>query len=271
MTERGYLPIEGGELNYAVDGEGEPVVFVHAGIANLEMWDEQIEAFTNAGFRVIRYDTRGFGWTKTESVPFNNRRDLAAVLDFFQVERAHLIGCSRGGQIALDFALEFPDRVRSLVPVCAGIGGAPFVDAPDEMPTFEEMEKTYEAGDWDKLAGMEVDVFVIGFHRTADQVQAGLRERVYAMSRMNMGRADGEPQPIPLDPPAYGRLDDIKVPTLVIIGALDGRATVEMADVLTARIAGARKLVIENAAHVPSMEYPELFNREVIAFLKSVQ
>ncbi len=129
-----------------MDGEGEPVVLIHAGIANLRMWDEQVPALADS-YRVIRYDTRGFGRTETEDVPFSNRADIAALLDHLGEESAHLVGISRAGQIALDFALESPERVRSLVVATGGISG---YDAPDDDSSLcEQAEKLWEAKDWE--------------------------------------------------------------------------------------------------------------------------
>lgn len=92
------------------------------------MWDAQVEALRDA-YRVIRHDTRGFGRTETDAVEFWNRADIAALLDHLGERSAHLIGLSRGAQIALDFALEFPERVRSLTFSGGGVGG---YDAPVE-------------------------------------------------------------------------------------------------------------------------------------------
>ena len=92
------------------------------------MWDDQVAALQDA-YRVIRYDTRGYGETETEAVSFSNRADIAALLDHLGEESAHVVGLSRGGIIALDFALEFPDRVRSLTVAAGGVGG---YESPNE-------------------------------------------------------------------------------------------------------------------------------------------
>jgi 3-oxoadipate enol-lactonase len=78
-TDSGFVETNGGRIYYEVDGDGEPVVLIHAGIANLRMWDGQVPALADR-YRVIRYDTRGFGRTETEDVPFSNRDDITAVL-----------------------------------------------------------------------------------------------------------------------------------------------------------------------------------------------
>src|SRR5919108_2756135 len=101
----GFLETNGARIYHEVEGLGEPILFVHAGVADLTMWDDQVAAIRDA-YRCIRYDTRGFGRTETAPVPFSNRADIAALLDHVGEASAHLVGLSRGAMIALDFALE---------------------------------------------------------------------------------------------------------------------------------------------------------------------
>src|SRR5688500_19828546 len=121
-NESATLETNGARIHYEVEGDGEPLVLIHAGVANLRMWDDQATALRDA-YRVIRYDTRGFGRTETDAVPFSNRADIAALLDHLGEASAHVLGLSRGGSIALDFTLEHPDRVPSLIVAAGGIGG----------------------------------------------------------------------------------------------------------------------------------------------------
>src|SRR5919108_6367792 len=120
--ESGFLETNGARIYYEIDGAGEPLVLIHAGVANLCMWDEQVTAFRDE-YRVVRYDTRGFGRTETDAVEFSNRADLAALLDHLGETAAHVVGMSRAGSIALDFAIEYPDRVRSLTVAAGGVSG----------------------------------------------------------------------------------------------------------------------------------------------------
>jgi pimeloyl-ACP methyl ester carboxylesterase len=121
-AENGFLETDGARIHYEVEGSGDPVLFIHAGIANLRMWDDQAAALLDR-YRVIRYDTRGYGETETEAVSFSNRADAAAVLDHLGEASAHVVGLSRGAVISLDFTLERPDRVRSLTVAAGGISG----------------------------------------------------------------------------------------------------------------------------------------------------
>jgi len=122
MTESGFVDFNHGRIYYEADGEGPALTLIHAGVANLRQWDEQVPAFAER-FRVIRYDTRTFGRTTSENVEISNRADLAAVLDHLGVTQTAVLGLSRGGSIAVDFTLDYPDRVTALIAVSAGLGG----------------------------------------------------------------------------------------------------------------------------------------------------
>src|SRR5262245_31947162 len=130
-TETGYAPVKGGELYYEVAGEGRPMVLVHAGVSTLRMWDAQMDAFTKQ-HRVVRYDTRGFGKSRTEAVEFSNRQDLRDVMKHVGMDKAVIIGVSRSGQIVVDFTVELPDMVDVLIPVAAGLSGNWEFDPPKE-------------------------------------------------------------------------------------------------------------------------------------------
>ena len=105
--QAGFIDAPGARLYYEVEGDGPALTLIHAGVAHLRMWDDQVTAWRDR-FRVIRYDTRGFGRTLTDDVPYSNRADLQAVLDALGIERTHLLGLSRGSMIATDFTVENP-------------------------------------------------------------------------------------------------------------------------------------------------------------------
>ena len=263
-TDSGFVETNGARIYYEVEGEGEPVVLIHAGIANLRMWDEQVPALSDA-YRVIRYDTRGFGRTETEDVPFSNRADIAALLDHLGEESAHLVGVSRAGQIALDFALEFPQQVRSLVVAAGGIGG---YEAPGGDPSvWEEPEKLWEAKDWAKLADWETDYWVNGPGQASDRADVRVRDTVHEWILTNYQAEKAEGQPQPLDPVAVGRLHELQVPLLVILGTLDEPGTSASMRHLAESVPHARLEPFEGAAHMLNMEQPERFNRLLREFL----
>ena len=112
------VEVPGARLSYDVAGtpSAPAIVFVHAGVATRAMWDPQFDDLARDHY-VIRYDTRGYGESPGDDVEFADRTDLVAVLDAAGAATACLVGCSRGGRIALDVALDAPERVTGLVTI----------------------------------------------------------------------------------------------------------------------------------------------------------
>ncbi len=121
--------LNGAQFYYEVAGAGPPLVLVHAGIADRNMWDEQWHVFAQH-YQVIRYDRRGYGQTTLVDEPYAHYQDLYALLNFLGIKQAHMLGCSMGGTTALDFALAYPARVSSLIAVACRPEGYVFTSAP---------------------------------------------------------------------------------------------------------------------------------------------
>jgi pimeloyl-ACP methyl ester carboxylesterase len=263
-TESGTLVTNGARIYYEADGVGDPIVMVHAGVANLRMWDEQVAALRDF-YRVIRYDTRGFGRTETDAVEFSNRADIAALLDHLDARSAHVVGLSRGGQIALDFAIEYPDRVRSLVVAAGGVGG---YDAGDEAPDgWEQVEAWTAAHDWDRVAEWETAYWADGPGQPSDRVDPAIRAKVHEWILTTYQAEKEEGQPQPLDPPAAGRLGELRVPLLVMLGTLDDPGTSASMRHLAQSVPGARLEVFDGSAHMLNLEQPDRFNALLLEFL----
>lgn len=269
------VPVRGGRtLAAEAVGDGPPVVLIHAGIADLRMWDDVVPALA-ARHRVVRYDLPGFGRSQLAGDVVDPTEDLEAVLDAFAVERAALVGCSLGGRIALEFALARPQRVTALLLVAPGLRDHSF--SALVRRAGEEEDEAFERRDFASAAEAMVRVWVIGPRRTAADVDPSVIERVREMCVRSYElyadalSAGGEPQDSDgPDPPASARLGEIAVPTLVLVGDADVPDMLQIADRLEAGIPGARKVVWADVAHVPPMERPGEFGRLALDFLAGV-
>jgi pimeloyl-ACP methyl ester carboxylesterase len=264
----GFAEINGAQIYYEIAGAGQPVVFVHAGIADRRMWDAQFEAFAEH-YRVLRYDHRGMGKSSMPPGPFALRDDLSALMRHFDLAPAVLIGCSMGGSAALDCVLEHPDAARALVLVGAGVSGNTLEPGDEMKQLWEQVDELAGKGDLDGANEIELRMWVDGVRRTPAQVDPAVRALVREMNLASFTRdaehQQGQPQP--LEPPAFGRLDEVRAPALVIVGSDDQPLIVQTADILASQIPGARKVVMKGLAHVPNMEQPTQFNQIVLDFL----
>lgn len=258
--------INGARIHYRREGAGFPILMLHAGIADSRMWQPQADEFARH-FDVIRPDTRGFGESELPPRRWSPVGDVIALMDELSLKPAHVIGCSMGGALAIDLALDHPARVSKLVLVGSGVGGANFGKKYPEI--FAEVRAADDAKDFEALNEAEARLFLDGPRRPRGHIGGELRELFLDMNGRTMHN-DFDSAPMDeLDPPAIGRLNEITAPTLVVIGDEDIPPVLDNIDLLMGSIKGARKAVIHDAAHLPNLEHPEEFNRIVLDFLQS--
>lgn len=262
------IPVPGGHINVVIEGDGPPIVLIHAGIADLRAWDDLVPYLVAAGHRVIRYDCRGFGSSVTDAVEYSNRADLRAVLDAAGVARTVLVGNSRGAMIALDTILESPERAAGFVWVGGGIGGFEGETSAEEQAIFEAADAAELAGDVETLLDLEVRIWVDGVGQPTTRVPARIREAVRDMNRPLLDPKRAMGSPIPLGSSANDRLGEIEVPVLAVVGALDVSDTRAAAARLEAAVSGARMVVIPDVAHMVGMEVPEHLAELIIEFVQ---
>jgi pimeloyl-ACP methyl ester carboxylesterase len=265
-----YMQIDGAQVYYEEAGQGRALVLVHAGFVDSRMWDAQFEAFAQH-YRTVRFDQRGFGKSDALEGPVDRSLDLLHLLQHLGIEQAVLVGCSLGGEVILDFALQHPHMVSALVPVSTVPGGFEMQGEPPAE--LFEMMAALEQNDVQRASELQLRLWVDGKFRQPQQVDAGVRQRAAEMNRIpieNKTFLKAVLAPVsPLDPPVAARLATIHVPVLIVAGALDHPEVLRAADVMEAAIPAAQKIILPESAHLPSMEQPKAFNRAVLAFLQS--
>jgi 3-oxoadipate enol-lactonase len=262
----GIVAVNGAQIAYDVAGNGPAVLLLHAGIGDRRMWDDQVPAFAEH-FTVVRFDARGFGETRKPDTPFAPYEDAIGLLDHLGISRAHIVGVSMGSQTAIEATIAAPERVSALVAVAARTGT---LVSSALRAGWERVDELYEAGDIAGAVEYELRMWVDGPDRDPDAVDPEMRERVREMNAALFTRDDEAGEEIPLDPPAAERLAEISAPTLIVYGDKDVMDARQAAGPLAAAILGAQLAVIPDAAHLPQMERPELFNEIVLGFLLEV-
>ena len=245
-----------GGIAYDVQGSGPIVVLLSGSNLDRRMWARETSWLSRA-HTVVRYDLRAHGESDTATTTFSHLGDLIALLDELKINKATLIGLSAGSTIALDAALEIPTRVDRIV--LSGPAPSGFV-SKQQMPFVADMMSALQARDYKKVSEVLLATSVFA---APPESQALVRQMVTENDRMwTIDRAlmKGPAQP------AMNRLESIKVPTLILIGEKDEYQR-EPAELLAARIPGARIVRVPGGGHLLNLTSPKEFQSAIEAFL----
>lgn len=256
----GFVRVGADSLFYEEAGEGPALILIHDGLVHREIWDAQFRAFSDR-FRVVRYDRRGYGSSSEATEAFSNVDDLRTLCDHLGIEDAGLVGMSSGGRLAIDFTLEYPERVTSLVLVGAVVRGFSYTQhfytrgghLPTDLAAAERRA-------W--FAAQDPYEMFSGNHEARERI----RELV-ADSRVFEHRPIPGSSAVPSPPDALGRLGEIEIPTLILVGEFDIPDVHAHAGAINAGIPGSRREIVMRAGHLVPIDQPETFNTLVMDFL----
>ncbi|MCP4166420.1 MAG: alpha/beta fold hydrolase [Chloroflexi bacterium] len=262
------LIIDDAAVHYQKAGAGNALVLIHAGIADMRMWDDQIDGFAEF-YQVIRFDVRGYGLSPNPAGTYQDHEILRKLLDHLGIVQTVLIGCSMGGNIAVDFTLAYPERVIALITVGSGLEGFEGSDQAEIKQSWSELEIPYEAGDMDTCADIILGMWCEGPRRTSEQVDSQVRARArdMALHMLAIPEASDLGEAEPLQPRALERLGEIRVPTLAIVGDQDYANQIEFAHYMAEHVSDAELVIMEDVAHLPNMEKAVEFNQSVLGWL----
>ena len=265
--------VNGVRLYYEVTGNGFPLVFVHEFAGDYRSWEPQVRFFSRR-YRVVVYNCRGYPPSDVPATPESYSElilveDLCQLLTFLGIRETHIVGLSMGGGVALNFALEHPDRCASLVIASAG-SGSTNVDQfrRDGMALVERLEKG-------GIAAVE-EHFVLSPARTTfrekdprgwEESRRQFLEHSALGSALTFRKVQLERKTIfELE----GGLRQLHTPTLLFIGDRDD-ACLEPAIFMRRCIPGAGLVVLPWSGHAVNLEEPDTFNRIVLDFLTASQ
>ncbi len=259
--------VPGIELFVCSQGQGEPVVLLHGHSLDLRVFDEVVPALVGAGFEVIRYDQRGHGRSASPPKGYgwgDHARDLRSVLAHLGHPSAHLVGLSKGGGIALEAAVRFPELARSLVVV------GPLVPDYPLPPEFWAFFKAFGKAIGER--GVEAATRELWLpHPLLRSAWENPRTRPLLEAMVTSFPA-GEYLATARDTPdrdwkLTDRLKEIAVPTLVVRGEHDTPEFSAMAGFVSSAINAARLVVIPQSGHLVPLEQPQTLASLLLSFL----
>ncbi|UCH23353.1 MAG: alpha/beta fold hydrolase [Deltaproteobacteria bacterium] len=260
------LTINNCKIYYEIDGEGDPLVLIMGLRRNIEWWCHQLPMLSKH-FKVIAFDNRGAGRSDKPVMEYSIRLfadDTAGLMEELNIQSANILGISMGGYIAQELAINYPDKVRSLILGCTSCGGKRAV-----LMSEERMQKfTTTAGlQPEEILRKNMDIYFSDSY--VNQYPEKIEEFVQISIRHYQPLDAFERQfDACLRHDAGDRLKQITAPTLIMTGNDDPLVPPENSNILHALIPGSKLSIFSGGRHCFFMETAERFNREVIDFFK---
>ncbi len=261
-----FIKANGIQMNYELLGkkDGPIVMLSHALGSSLLMWNPQRKAL-EPHFQVLRYDVRGHG--KSEAPPGAYTLDLlaedaVALLDALGIDNVHWVGLSMGGMIGQSVALNYPRRLNSLA-LCDTAAAI----APDAQPLWQERIDAVREKGVESLVDLTLERwFTPSFLKLNSYMLKIIRREFLATPAKGfLGCIEAIRKLNYLD-----RLSEIKTPTLIMVGEDDPGTPVSASEAMHQRIHNSKLVIIKSARHLTNVEQPEIFNNNLLTFLKSL-
>jgi pimeloyl-ACP methyl ester carboxylesterase len=256
-----FVENQGTKLYWNEQGRGEPVLLIMGLGWASNMWHRTRPVLT-ARYRTIAFDNRGVGRSDVPPGPYamaTMASDVAAVFDAAGIQSAHLLGASMGGMIAQEFALQYPNRVRSMILACTTSGGPHSVQAEAEA-----VQLLFRREGSPKERAEAAVSFIYDASTPRERIDEDLRvlSESYPTPEGYLAQLQGI-----LAWEAYSRLPQISAPTLVIHGVNDRLVPAANADLIASRISGAQLAKVANASHIFMTDQPLASHQFFLKFL----
>lgn len=257
--------LNGTEIHYDDLGKGVAIMLVHGHPFDRTMWRPQAEVLVDLGYRVVTADLRGYG--ESEVVPgvtalATFADDAVKLLDKLGIEAAAFVGLSMGGQVVMDVAERYPERVAALV----------LADTFPDSETAEGHVVRMETADQLVRDGMEEYATAMLPKMISSTTLAQLPDVAEHVRTMMLGAS-----PAGAAAALRGRalrreyistLLAVRVPTLIIVGDEDEFTPVADAERMHNLVPNSQLVVVQGAGHLPNLERPDEFNDALIWFLR---
>jgi len=260
-----------GDINiyYEIHGKGEPLVLIYGYAGDSGLWFRQLPVLSKK-YRVIAFDNRGVGRSDKPDIPYTMAMmagDIAGLLDTVGIDAAHIFGISMGGMIAQHFALDYPQRVISLILGCTFCGGVHSI-----QPKPESVAALFDFERLKKMTPEEVVRQLIPFLFSQEFIEKnpGIVEQRVAKSLEYPLLLHGftRQAEVIAGHDTYELLPRIKSPTLVVAGDNDRLIPVENSRILASRIPEAELVILKGPGHEFFIEDADEANRIVLDFLR---
>jgi len=245
---------KGGDIHYTIQGSGDPIVLIHGFGLDSRMWNKQVQELSKTN-RVVTYDMRGFGKSSLPVGQYSHQEDLHELLKSLDISEAKIVGHSFGGAVAIEYALRYPNEVRSLVLISSGLSGA-----KGDNTEWNVLAELGKVGDIQGIKERMQRNPIFKDLKEGSSEQQLVKDMIQDYTGFHF---------LNTDPREYtnvsDRLKEITCPVEVVIGENDESVQKEVAQKFKEEL-GIEPVVISDCGHMAVLENPEFITERIRDF-----
>lgn len=264
--EKDFLQIKDNQIYYEISGNGIPIILIHGGYLNHEIWQKQIDFFNKKGFKTIVYDDLGHGKTINGKEEVYGYQIVEEIRKKLNLEKINIIGLSWGSMIALDFALNNPKSLDKLILISPGLNGWNYFQDPKAEENFNQRQIAKINNDKNSFVEYFQKNWTDGPNQSTRRINEKLRNDIGEIL-LNTVENHWEENWSKLS--TKTNWSSIEAKTLIITGNLDAIDILKIAKQYDEEIKKSQWIEIENVGHTLIVEKPKKVNRIIKNFLKS--
>jgi pimeloyl-ACP methyl ester carboxylesterase len=269
-SDQDFVKVKDHKIYYEKSGSGIAVLLIHGGYLDHTMWDNQVEFLNINDFMTIRFDDIGHGKSISGKEKVYSHEIIAALLNEVKIDRVHIVGLSWGAMVAMDYTLEYPEKVGKLLLMSPGLNGWEYFKDEKAKSNYKKRQQAQKGNNKNLFVEYFQKNWTDGPDSDSLRIDPEVRNKIGEIMKRNVENHWNEDwSHLEEDPPAIERIDDIKAETLIVTGNLDGKDIQMIAEKLDNDIRNSRRVEIKKVAHTLSLEKPRKTNRIILKVLKN--
>ena len=265
--QKNYITVKDHKIYYETSGNGSPVLLIHGGYLDHTMWDKQVKFLNKRGYMTIRFDDMGHVKSISGIQTIFGHEIVRELLETLKIDEVCIVGLSWGSMIAVDFALQFPDKAKKLILLSPGLSGWEYFKDKAAKRNFEQRQIAKKNNDKKAFVEYFQKNWTDGPQSDSLRIGIGIRQQIEHMIQYNATHHWNKNWSELMVPPDIGRLSDLKAETLIVTGNLDALDIHMIAEKFNSSVENSKWIKISNVTHTLNLEKPLKLNKILLRFL----
>jgi pimeloyl-ACP methyl ester carboxylesterase len=259
-----FIEKEGLKLHYTVTGEGKPMILLNPAFLDMRIWNPLVDELATH-YQVVQLDFRFTGLTDQDDSDYYMYEDLNILVKELGFEKVNLLGLSAGGHTALEFAIQYPDKVDKLFLISTGLFGV--LEDERKVCRMEKFQNALYSGDVKMASKIWTKMWLVGEDRNFEKISKENVDLFMSVTQHNLMQSATFKMPRFMDPPVNEQLQKIENEVYHMVGTLDYKDVFESSKVFSEKIKNYHEERVE-AAHIPPLEMPEYLIKKIKSIIK---